>query len=190
MSTKLPEKENILLKCSVDVCDRFRIRCQVWCEGHYYQMRKYGKIVNPHIKQIAAKNSNQLQCTIDGCTKNRYVGGLCTMHYGQKRAGGIKSVERRKGVHGAGFINSEGYRIISIDHPLSNKSGQAREHRVVLYDHISPGTHKCNWCPTLVTWEDGTLKVDHLDFKRNNNAIDNLVPSCLKCNAGRQERSI
>lgn len=110
------------------------------------------------------------------------------MHYQQWRAGGIKSFKRRKGIHGAGFINPDGYRIISIDHPMSNKNGQAKEHRVILYDSIGPGTHKCNWCPKIVNWEDGSLLVDHLDFKRDNNELSNLAPSCLPCNAGRQER--
>lgn len=88
---------------------------------------------------------------------------------------------------------SSPYRIQAAqhDHPLSYVGGQVAEHRRVLYDSIGPGAHPCHWCQIPVTWQVkqynriGNLVVDHVDGDRWNNALDNLVPSCGKCNSRR-----
>ena len=80
-------------------------------------------------------------------------------------------------------------------HPLANSRGTVRQHRVVLWEQIGPGTHPCHWCQTPVTWRTngdsgthtaaGALLTDHLDGARRNNAPENLVPSCHTCNVWR-----
>lgn len=77
------------------------------------------------------------------------------------------------------------------DHPLSPPGGRIPVARIVLYDHIGPGPHACHWCKAIVNWlhglATGCLVVDHLDFDNNNDAIENLVPSCLACNGHRRK---
>ncbi|MGA5598421.1 HNH endonuclease signature motif containing protein [Streptomyces cellulosae] len=74
-------------------------------------------------------------------------------------------------------------------HPLAPASGQIPLHRVVLYDRIGPGHHRCNWCPAEVAWSTkgavGALVADHVDGNTQNNSPDNLVPSCHPCNTRR-----
>ena len=80
-----------------------------------------------------------------------------------------------------------GYLRISIPktHPLAGRSTtRTWMHRVVLFDKIGFGPHRCHWCARHVNWRAGLL-VDHLDDDRQNNAPDNLVPSCNGCNIRR-----
>lgn len=90
-------------------------------------------------------------------------------------------------------ISSEGYRVISaLGHPMADRIGRAYEHRVVLYDRIGPGPHRCVWCGDLVSWRRQLgykrLVVDHLDERRLNNNPENLAPSCTYCNSMRQKQ--
>lgn len=74
------------------------------------------------------------------------------------------------------------------DHPLADSTGCVRVHRAVLFDKIGPGEHECHWCPRLVSWEGrgiNRLVADHLDDDRWNNAPENLVPACRRCNTER-----
>lgn len=92
---------------------------------------------------------------------------------------------------GKGSVNSEGYRMVSRPgHPIASKLGRVLEHRAVLFDAIGPGPHPCHWCGWSVNWKSdagGRINVDHLDDNRLNNALDNLVPSCMDCNTRRSK---
>lgn len=74
------------------------------------------------------------------------------------------------------------------NHPLASASGYVKQHRRVLYDAIGPGAHPCHWCKKPIQWKTSgeqspeSLIVDHLDHDGHNNAIENLVPSCPRCN--------
>lgn len=89
------------------------------------------------------------------------------------------------------FSSAYQIRAFCHDHPLSYVGGQVAEHRRVLFDSIGPGAHPCHWCQTEVTWQvkqynrRGNLVVDHVDGDRWNNALENLVPSCGRCNSRR-----
>lgn len=80
---------------------------------------------------------------------------------------------------------------IARGHPLAPPSGMVAVSRLVLYEKIGAGTHPCNWCDTPVKWmpgaglAEGALLADHLDWDRNNDDPENLVPSCNRCNAHR-----
>lgn len=83
--------------------------------------------------------------------------------------------------------------MAASDHPLAmgSKRQIAYVHRVVLYDSIGPGVHLCHWCGREVEWcAQGirNLVADHLDENRWNNAPENLVPSCRRCNSERSRR--
>jgi len=77
-------------------------------------------------------------------------------------------------------------------HPLAPPSGIVAVSRLVLYDKIGPGAHSCHWCGQSVSWQvgggaatAGNLLADHLNWDRQDNSPENLVPSCNPCNAHR-----
>ena len=73
-------------------------------------------------------------------------------------------------------------------HPLAPPSGVVAIARLTLFDKIGPGSHACHWCGEIVSWKPGhglaigALLADHLDWDATNDAPENLVPSCRKCN--------
>ena len=84
------------------------------------------------------------------------------------------------------YLAGQGYLI---------ERGGGFTHRRVLYDKIGYGPHWCYHCGCHVNWLTrkrtepwpvGMLTVDHLDADKTNNAYENLVPACIKCNAGRR----
>lgn len=83
------------------------------------------------------------------------------------------------------------YRVIKEpDHPLAMANGLVRVHRAVLYAKIGPGKHDCHWCKKQVEWMRGKsadmLVADHVNGIKSDNDPDNLVPSCVGCNALRK----
>lgn len=75
-------------------------------------------------------------------------------------------------------------------HPLERLDGlNVAEHRIVLYDKVGPGVHPCHWCERPVAWwpvkGQQKLVTDHLDDDGLNNASENVVASCTRCNAAR-----
>ncbi len=92
---------------------------------------------------------------------------------------------------------STGYEIyVGYQHPGALSCGITRYHRIVLWDKIGPGVHACHWCGKDVYWEHSfttdwhtTLVVDHVDWDKNNNDPDNLVPSCNDCNVSKARRN-
>jgi hypothetical protein len=89
-----------------------------------------------------------------------------------------------------GRTTTKGYLEVPDDeHPMSNK-GWVLHHRKVLFDALGPDDQPCHWCGWVLPWrhENGALwciNVDHLDADRQNNLVENLVPSCWCCNANR-----
>lgn len=107
---------------------------------------------------------------------NRYCSGAC---YQADRRG----KQRKTGVQ---------HRMMRAPgHPVSPSSGIALISRVVLYDSIGPGPHRCHWCGAEVDWMPGAglargaLIVDHLNHDAADDALPNLVASCNTCNARR-----
>lgn len=92
----------------------------------------------------------------------------------------------------AGFVEWKTGHIMLTgqqDHPLAGSTGRVFEHRKVLYDSIGPGPHPCHWHPqsdcgkTSLGWDE--IHVDHLNDVPNDNRLENLVVSCMRCNWGR-----
>jgi hypothetical protein len=90
--------------------------------------------------------------------------------------------------------DSDGYKILTGQrgHPLAHKGkGTVREHRKVLFDDIGPGPHECYWNPQSgcgqmsLGWDE--ITVDHLNGVIVDNRIENLVPSCKRCNVLRSK---
>jgi hypothetical protein len=76
-------------------------------------------------------------------------------------------------------------------HPLAGPSEYVAVSRLVLYEKIGPGPHKCHWCGCEIRWlpgarvAQGALIADHLNWNQLDDRPENLVPSCNICNAHR-----
>lgn len=121
-------------------------------------------------------------CSIPGCKNKaqRVKYGLCETHYYRLRRTGTTDVippKRR-------YMTREGYvKILSHGHVLADKAGHVYEHRKVLFDDIGPGKHSCFWCGVVLDWDCGI--VDHLNDKKSDNRLENLVFTCNNCNRAR-----
>jgi 5-methylcytosine-specific restriction endonuclease McrA len=125
-------------------------------------------------------------------TKTKHYRKYCKPHCNRlsrtKTLGSVDIAHKSKG--GDGHINSLGYRIhYKPDHPLADSNGRVFEHRMVLYEKIGLGIHLCHWCEDPLEW-GVNLNVDHVNFKKLDNRVENLVPSCQSCNTLRFNRLI
>lgn len=139
---------------------------------------------------------NQRTCTVDGCEKKPRSANAdwCPMHYHRwYRHGSVHKVATE-----AGITASLGRRYrtkYAPRHPLASKHGIVYVHRMVLFDAIGRGPHSCHWCETEIDWapkgDPRELQPDHINGDGSDNRIENLVPSCRRCNTtrGGQARS-
>jgi hypothetical protein len=171
--------------CQVQDCNRERGRHGGlgMCRLHY-DRAKAGRPLNPEPKPVYA------HCTVGDCEKptRSAHSPLCEMHYHrQYRHGDVNQT-----AHEQAPTASHGRRYKTVydpKHPLAGKWGQVYVHRRVLYDAIGPGYHPCHWCSTPVRFAaKGTsdaLIPDHLNNVGDDNRIENLAPSCVRCNTAR-----
>lgn len=136
--------------------------------------------------RAAVRERDGSTCSIEGCLKPvcRGTRGWCRMHLGRWERHGDPNVMTwaRRRVTSHGYVRLSGF----LGHPLADERGEVYEHRKVLFEFLGPGTHPCIWCSEPVAWEDGSLAVDHLDWNKQNNAVANLLPSCVPCNVRRR----
>jgi hypothetical protein len=122
-------------------------------------------------------------CIVDGCGAHvRSIGTpYCEMHYMRLRRNGVfeRLVPSDKRGHTHGYVL-----LYLPTHPLRQLSSPyVFEHRAVFYSTYGEGPFSCHWCGVVVTWT--TMHVDHLNDVRNDNRVENLVPSCPICNQRR-----
>lgn len=107
------------------------------------------------------------------------------------------SCKKHKGNTTGRHVNKRtGYVVLTgIVHPLTGQlpgfTGKVYEHRMVLWNKLGCAsldcTHPCHWCGRELNWK--TIRADHVDAVKTNNAPENLVPSCHGCNTSRHGTS-
>jgi hypothetical protein len=174
--------------CSIEGCGK-PLEAKGYCKAHYRKFKLYGDPLAGRTKRPSGL------CEVEGCAEQARRWGLCSSHSRALRTHGDPTVRVRR-VRGTGTIRADGYVTIGARHPLADKRGLVYLHRMVLYDAIGPGPHRCHWCGKKVRWligmgpaADGALNVDHLDFNPSNNDPSNLVPACNFCNSQRHQRA-
>lgn len=172
--------------CSIEGCEKPH-EAKGYCKSHYRSLKNHGDPLAVKPKRPSGP------CEVQGCAEPARRWGMCTAHSRAFRTHGDPTVRVRR-ERGTGYVQPNGYIMLGgTGHPLANKHGLVYVHRMVLYDKIGPGPHKCRWCGATVRWVlggliKGALVADHLDWDATNNDPSNLVPSCNPCNASRLGR--
>lgn len=130
-------------------------------------------------------------CVVPECDKSSRstVKTYCPMHYHRIYRHG--SLDANFSTEGKPFGTPRLYKTMyAKGHPTVGRNGKTYVHRKILYDAIGDGAHSCHWCSTEVRWFVGrgktnNLVVDHLNDDKGDNRLENLVPTCNGCNAGR-----
>lgn len=160
-----------------------------YCPRHYARLKRYGDAT---IILASDYYGTWSKCSVKEClapVRSRFA-ELCMKHYHRKyRHGDVEANFDSISVRD----QSEYQRTYAPDHPVAGPSGKTYVHRIVLYDAIGEGPHKCFWCKRIVMWRRGidspdALHADHLNGVRDDNRVDNLVPSCQDCNVARSSK--
>lgn len=114
--------------CSLDFCNR-KHYAKGFCRSHWTRIKDGIEISN--LKPIVSKEwkRSERKCSVFNC-RNKHVGlGYCKKHLNRfNRTGSATELQRT--ASGSGWINSQGYREISID------GVRHLEHRIVMENHL------------------------------------------------------
>ena len=82
-------------------------------------------------------------------------------------------------------VTTGGYaKLRAVGHPLVDTHGYVMEHRMVLFRHLgADAVLSCFWCARALTWK--TCVIDHLNERKQDNRVENLVVACNRCNRAR-----
>ena len=176
--TVKPKNPNKRARCSVEACER-PMHGHGLCLAHYKRKRRGSPVGTPVRTPQPAE-----MCQVEGCIRTARTRKCCGTHYTRLRLYGDPTASAPPRALRA----AKRYRSRLIPgHPLAGVDGRALEHRLVLFDKIGPGEHRCHWCGTSIRWTTegligDALVVDHVNHDRLDNAPGNLVASCNVCN--------
>lgn len=146
-------------RCEVPSC-RNPHRAHGYCEPHYDSFQKYG---DPH-EVARRRKAAKLTCAAPGCDRPTRSKGLvdrgggpalCGLHFQRMRKHGQLDLPKREARITKGYINSQGYRIVSFNGRV------VQEHRLVLERAIG----------RELTAEE---TVHHKNGVRHDNRLENL----------------
>lgn len=154
-------------------------------------MRRYGSFeaacAEAGLMNARAAKLHYEICVVINCSLLvRSIGSpYCEKHYARLRRNG--TTERINKARGR-YYSTNGYTRIHVpDHPLLQKHGPSGsyeyEHRVIYYNANGEGPFECYWCGNQLRWE--TMHIDHLNNDKQDNRLENLKPSCPRCNQKR-----
>jgi len=156
--------------CYIEGCLKPRTRRGL-CQMHAWRLKHYGDPMRE--RQPRAK------CSIGTCERTVKGHGLCPLHLRRKKRGIPFDYSRPQ-------LNPKRYRLKKIPgHPLADRLGRVYVHRAVLFESIKWMVVPCFWCGCPISFSARTILADHLNHDRHDNRLQNLVPACDSCNAGR-----
>jgi hypothetical protein len=173
--------------CQIEGCERLHY-ARGWCERHWKRWWHHGDPIGGRIRQTG-------QCTIEGCDKPlRYPSyGWCRSHYNRWYDTGDPGDTTFRRPTGT-WIQAGRYMVHVPDHPLGRGAGGIHAARIVLFDKIGYGPHRCHWCRIPITWCASTytglgaqIHADHVNGDTLDDRRENLVQSCPSCNGKRSD---
>lgn len=115
------------MKCNVNYC-KYPGVAKDFCTGHYKRFRKHGDpLVGGPLRVRRSKYG--VECSVDGCVYPPVHSDMCSAHYARKQKGHSLDTPL-KAKKGSGFINKDGYRVLSIDYR------RILEHRLVMKTYL------------------------------------------------------
>lgn len=154
------------MKCCI-VCDKalevkpysvVQIFCSKRCKGNAYHRAKKGFPLKLAYLKCIVCDRNFFQKRVNN---NKYCSAYCKKLGVGRILHGRKVGGPKKHVHGSGYVQSNGYKVISKRHPNSSKRGQILEHKFVMSEHLGRPLHKHE-------------TVHHKNGIRDDNRIENL----------------
>lgn len=140
-----------------------------------------------HREAFRRRAESGKKCSVDGCeARVRSPGNPhCERHYARLRRRASLNSLREDSPPPIEVAHSDGYVLEYLpNHELWPEThGRLYQHRRVFFDHHGRGPFNCHWCGMQVTWSG--MHVDHVNAVRDDNRIENLVPSCPSCNPSR-----
>lgn len=133
----------------------------------------------------------EIACKVEGCARKaqyreqqvcqkHYFRFMRHGHYGFKGSREPSAPRPRKDQ----YSDNRGYIMVFADgHPLADKRGLVREHRLVYHNQVDANPTECKLCQAPINWK--TLHIDHEDNNPSNNAPGNLRALCRACNVYR-----
>jgi len=208
-------KENNMEICKIDGCNRKTWSFGL-CGMHYMRQRRGEKDMRPERLSLKWKENDprrfkNVGCSVDGCENKFYAKGYCRHHYHLNQYHGspyykkdttkpickVENCDRISTVKGFCGTHYERYRQgTKIDRPIGNggklncqwKGGissypnhyELKKNRLIV---LKKANWICKYCGGKAD------RVHHRDKTKDNHAIENLAPSCAKCNSQRMNEN-